>query len=118
MQQLLQIQSCYEQLVERRLASVPHVQTKKNPPSDPRTLMYYERVVLKLSASAFRSHFRLTKTTFINLCYLVGPEMAPNVEGGRPGRPNTSIERQVLPVLWLLATPDSYRLVSVVLHLT
>ncbi len=75
----------------------------------PRTLMYYERVVLKLSDRTFRSHFRLTRSTFNNLCHLLGPIIARNCDGQDGGRPNTSIEKQILPVLWLLATPESYR---------
>lgn len=75
-------------------------------------------MVLRLSQRTFRSHFRITKTTFNNLCQVLGPTLAGNVDG-IGGRPNTSIEKQILRVLWLLTTPDSYRFVvrlSVVLH--
>ena len=50
---------------------------RRNEP-EPRCLMYYEQTVLRFSHRTFRSHFRLTKRTFENLCQLLGPLMAPN----------------------------------------
>ncbi|KAJ6648696.1 Fatty acid-binding protein, muscle, partial [Pseudolycoriella hygida] len=72
--------------------------------------MYYENVVLSLSDRTFRSHFRLKTSSFNNLCPL-GPQLASNT-GGQNGRPHTPIEKQILPVLWLLATSGSYRSTS------
>lgn len=110
------IQIMYSKNLISRLSMLPRSIVKRNEP-EPRTYMYYERTILRLSASTFRSHFRLTKTTFSNLCNLLGPVMAPNVEASCPGRPNTPIEKQILPVLWLLATPECYRLIYMVTKL-
>lgn len=116
MNQITNIHLTYLRHVESRLSMLPKKIIKRNGP-EPRTFMYYERTVLRLSATTFRSHFRLTKTTFVNLCNLLGPIMAPNVDASSIGRPNTPIEKQILPVLWLLATPDSYRFVYILKNL-
>jgi len=40
--------------------------------------------------------------------------LGPNLENNLgTGRPTTSVEKQLLSVIWLLATPDSYRYVFV-----
>lgn len=90
---------------------------RKKCPPEPRTLFYYETVVLKISSSTFRSHFRLTKKTFENLCQILGPVIAPKAEANGVGYPQTCIEKQILPVLWLLATPDSFRFVFCLVEL-
>lgn len=104
------VQSAYLMQLHRRSVKQKHIHMPRGQ-APPRTLWYYERVVLRLSDQTFRAHFRITKTTFNNLCHLLGPRLASNVDG-QDGRPNTSIEKQILPVLWLLATPDSYRSVA------
>ncbi len=109
-------QMAYLRSVQLRMSVKPKETVKRNKP-ETRTFMYYERTVLKLSATTFRSHFRLTKTTFTNICNLIGPVMAPNLDASRHGRPNTPIEKQILPVLWILATPESYRFVQSILEL-
>lgn len=104
------VQSAYLIQINRRSIKEKKIHMPKGQ-APPRTLWYYERVVLRLSDRTFRSHFRISKTTFNNLCHLLGPRLASNVDG-QDGRPNTPIEKQILPVLWLLATPDSYRSVA------
>jgi len=37
---------------------------------------------------------------------ILGPNLENNVNTGRP---TTSVEKQLLSVIWLLTTPDSYR---------
>lgn len=110
--QMRSIQFAYLKIVESRLQRSKEIVRRNK--AEPRTLMYYERTVLRLSSSPFRSHFRLTKNTFSNICNLFGRLMASNVDASRRvGLPNTPIKSQILPVLWLLATPESYRFVNV-----
>lgn len=67
---------------------------------------YVYNIVPRYNTNQFREHFRLTPTTFENLLNKLAPMLSPN---GNEGRPTISPHTQLLAVLWLLATPDSYR---------
>ncbi|KYN08189.1 Putative nuclease HARBI1, partial [Cyphomyrmex costatus] len=70
---------------------------------------YIERVVSNYTNHQFQSHFRITRTTFEVLLTILGPNLENNLDTGRP---TTSVEKQLLSMIWLLATPDSYRSVG------
>lgn len=54
----------------------------------------------------FREHFRLTRRTYENLEQILTPELIRRADTGRT---TLDIRTQLLSVLWLLATPDSFR---------
>ena len=66
---------------------------------------YVEFVVPSYTAREFQSHFRVSRTAFETIVPLLRVEI--NIP--RTGRPMLDLEKQVLAVLWLLATPDSFR---------
>lgn len=73
---------------------------------------FMEHVVARYSTQQFQENFRLTRVSFeyvLNEIRLVFP-----VTVG-PGRSQILLEKQLLSVLWLLATPESYRYVEVLL---
>ena len=60
------MQNMYMRNIRERMDVKLRVRNKKGPPP-PRTIMYYETVVLKLSSRVFRSHFRLNTITLLRL---------------------------------------------------
>lgn len=67
---------------------------------------YVENVVPRFSARQFKEHFRMTPNCF----YLLENKLSPIlVNLNSTGRPCVPPRVQLLAVLWLLATPDSYR---------
>ena len=58
------------------------------------------------SDSVFRSHFRISKANFERTLNYLSLEMSNG------HRPILCLEAKFLSVLWLLATPESYRAVS------
>ncbi|KAJ1530202.1 hypothetical protein ONE63_005129 [Megalurothrips usitatus] len=71
---------------------------------------FFELTIPRYSDSQFRQHFRLTRTTYQNLEHMLGPAL----DGHEilTGRPRIEVRKQLMSVLWLLATPDSYRSVA------
>lgn len=67
---------------------------------------YIERVVPNLQAQQFQNHFRISRATYIKLLPVVNNLIQKQTNIGRH---RIDVERQLLAVLWLLATPDSYR---------
>lgn len=67
--------------------------------------LHYLDVIHRYNDNEFQSHFRLTPETFHWLCEQIGP----TISTGSRGRSTTGVEEQVLMVLWILATQDSYR---------
>lgn len=67
---------------------------------------YVENVIPHLTETQFQSHFRINRRTYNTLLGLLN-----NVIKKKSvlGRPTVNLEKQLLSVLWLLATPDSYR---------
>ena len=64
---------------------------------------YVEIVVPNFSDNQFRQHFRLNRSTFEQLLQIIAEEIPDQSKW------TILLERQLLSVLWLLATPDSYR---------
>ncbi|XP_043285712.1 putative nuclease HARBI1 [Venturia canescens] len=70
---------------------------------------YVSTIVRDYSSQQFKEHFRLSRTTFENLERILTPQLMRTAESGRF---TTDVRIQLLAVLWLLATPDSFRSVS------
>ena len=67
---------------------------------------YVWNTIPRMTNKIFREHFRMTPSTFEILERRLGPALFIT---NNTGRPMKSIRNQLLSVLWLLATPDSYR---------
>ncbi|KAK3101308.1 hypothetical protein FSP39_002583 [Pinctada imbricata] len=70
---------------------------------------YTENVVPNYSFDEFRSHFRLTRSSFellLNMIMAKSP-LVPNIQHGRPSVP---AEKQLLLGLWFLATSECCRI--------
>ncbi|CAH1366933.1 unnamed protein product [Tenebrio molitor] len=67
---------------------------------------YFERVIPSYNDKLFQSHFRISRATFEIVLPLIINKIEKN---SVMGRPSINFEKQVLAVLWILATPDSYR---------
>lgn len=80
------------------------VRKRRRPEEMPKHMNYVE-VIHRYNDHEFQSHFRLTPDTFQWLCERIGPTISTQSRG----RTTTGVEEQVLMVLWLLATQDSYR---------
>ncbi|XP_016665078.1 putative nuclease HARBI1 [Acyrthosiphon pisum] len=75
---------------------------------------YIENVVVHYSDNVFQSHFRLSRTVFYNTLLPMIEISQNNMTNKekKTGRPEIPIVKQLLSVLWILATPDSYRSVG------
>lgn len=73
----------------------------------PRTNNFIATVVDNCSNKQFQEHFRMTRGNFQELLNRLAPSLER--QEGSGGRPRISVDKQLLSVLWLLATPDSYR---------
>lgn len=71
---------------------------------------YVENVVSRYLPDEFQEHFRISASTASNLENLISPLL---IRDGLLGRTTIPPRKQILSVIWLLATPDSYRLVVV-----
>ncbi|XP_066585878.1 uncharacterized protein [Prorops nasuta] len=71
---------------------------------------YVTEVVSSYSENEFKSHFRITMNTFHFLLELLTPNLSRRSE--RCGRHPLSPEKQLLIVLWVMATPNSLRCIS------
>lgn len=67
---------------------------------------YFEKVIPAYTDRQFQSHFRISRTTFEYVLPLI-VNLIRKVSV--IGRLAVNYEKQFLAVLWLLATPDSYR---------
>lgn len=66
---------------------------------------FVEETLLRSTTVEFQSHFRLSLQAFNWLLERIGP----NIYNASVGRKTVQPKIQVLAVLWLLATPESYR---------
>ncbi|XP_018396136.1 PREDICTED: putative nuclease HARBI1 [Cyphomyrmex costatus] len=71
---------------------------------------YIENVVWQYTDNDFKSHFRLSRQTFIFLLELLSPQLSKQSEGC--GRYTISSEKTLLLAIWMMATPNSYRCVA------
>lgn len=74
-----------------------------------RTKCYVEKVIPGYSQAEFKSHFRIERSCYELLLKAIIPQLSNLKEDGRP---TINPEKQLLAVIWLLATPDSYRSVA------
>lgn len=78
----------------------------------PLRLKYFvERLLPGFSEHQFQSHFRMSRTSYEVLLANLKPKLA-KLEGS-VGKNRISAEKQILSALWLLATPDSFRYISI-----
>ncbi|XP_012543585.1 putative nuclease HARBI1 isoform X2 [Monomorium pharaonis] len=68
---------------------------------------YIDNVVLNYTSVQFQQHFRVPLYTFENLLQMIGCMLIG--DDNRQGRPMIDPRKQLLSVIWLLSTPDSYR---------
>lgn len=76
---------------------------------------YVEKVVPGLTNAQFQAHFRMSIESFELLFTRIGPKL----QSTNKFRPYTKLmdpRKQLLAILWLLATPDSYRYPSIVFY--
>ena len=67
---------------------------------------YVTMTIPNYTERQFREHFRMSRRTFENLEQILTPYLIRITETGR----NTlNVRTQLLAVLWILATPDSFR---------
>jgi len=71
-----------------------------------REQVYVNEIIPRFSDEVFRQHFRITRTTYENLEQRLTPALTKTEKEGRPMIP---VRIQLLSVIWLLATPDSFR---------
>ncbi|WAR02589.1 hypothetical protein MAR_009147, partial [Mya arenaria] len=64
---------------------------------------YAEEVVPLCSDGTYRSHFRMHRSTFEDLCKTVGPLMVKDL---------LTVEKRPLATLWLFINQESYRIVA------
>ncbi|KAI4467766.1 hypothetical protein MML48_2g00003172 [Holotrichia oblita] len=69
---------------------------------------YVDKIIPNFTNEQFRQHFRMNRSTFEQLL----PLISLSISTTHIGRPSIAIEKQLLSVLWILATPDSYRSVG------
>lgn len=77
------------------------LQRRKKPQKQPAlTVDYVEVVVPGYSDAVFKSHFRMQRTSFEELCRLLGPHLTAKT---------VSIRKKILSSLWLLGNTESFR---------
>ena len=71
---------------------------------------YFEITIPRYSDDTFKSHFRMSKTAFEELCQILAPLdiFTPELKG----KPSVPVKKQLLIVLWYLANPEALRVVS------
>ncbi|XP_044759780.1 protein ALP1-like [Coccinella septempunctata] len=74
-----------------------------------RIVNYLFHSIPNFTAEQFRMHFRMTVSTFDKVLGAVGPSLK-NIHSD--GRHTVEPKKQLLSVIWLLATPDSFRSVN------
>lgn len=72
-----------------------------------RTRDFIESVVENCNNKEFQQHFRISRVHFQELLNSLSPSLER--QAGSCGRKRIPANKQLLSVLWLLATPDSYR---------
>lgn len=74
----------------------------------PRVQLYIETVVDRYEDLDFKSHFRVTRTTFNHLLNVLSAKIARDTPP-TGGHPFTHPRKQILFALWILGNPESYR---------
>jgi len=93
------------ELIEFELARLQRrIVKERNEPS--RIKMFIEHTIANSTETEFQSHFRISLSAFDWLYNCIAPELQ---SARLSGRQMIDPKKQILAVLWLLATPDSYR---------
>ena len=71
-----------------------------------RIKLFVEVTVSMFNEKEFQEDFRLPRRTYERLLELIRPFLETTAQTGRR---KMNAEKQLLAVIWLLATPDSYR---------
>ncbi|GAB1867340.1 Protein ALP1-like isoform X1 [Camponotus japonicus] len=85
-----------------------HLQLRGPQRKPTRILGYMEHTIPQLHREQFRKHFRVTPTTY----NLLEQKLASALQGDIGVKSHIPVRKQLLAILWLLATPDSYRSVG------
>lgn len=80
--------------------------TRKIGPKRLKIELYVEQVVANYNETQFQQNFRLSREAFEFLLQIIMLKMENDP---RPGRKTIPVKHQLLAIVWLLATPDSYR---------
>lgn len=71
-----------------------------------RIKLFVELTIPMSTAKEFQNDFRISRRSFERLLLLIGPSLSAR---SNTGRKKIDAEKQLLAVLWLLATPECYR---------
>jgi len=85
------------------------INSEKKVPS--RIKYFIEHTISNSTAKEFQSHFRITRQTFEWLYVMISPHLQSSRSSGRQ---TIDVQKQILSVLWILATSDSYRLIIII----
>lgn len=103
-----------EELMELYIERLSNrINSEKKVPS--RIKYFIEHTVFNSTAKEFQSHFRITRQTFEWLYVMISPHLQSSRSNGRQ---TIDAQKQILSVLWILATPDSYRFVIIIYFIT
>jgi len=75
----------------------------------PNRIVGYMENIANFRNVEFQRHFRLSFEAFEYLLEQIGPLLKSENENKQTGRPLIDLRKQLLSVIWILATPDSYR---------
>lgn len=75
----------------------------------PNRIVGYIENIANFTSVEFQRHFRLSCEAFEYLLEQVGPLLKPENKNKQTGRSLIDPRKQLLSVIWILATPDSYR---------
>jgi len=75
----------------------------------PNRIVGYMENIANFRNIEFQRHFRLSIEAFEYLLEQIGPLLKSENENKQTGRPLIETRKQLLSVIWILATPDSYR---------
>ncbi|KAG5873039.1 hypothetical protein JTB14_036206 [Gonioctena quinquepunctata] len=78
----------------------------------PRSQNYIYNIIPQFNSKQFQEHFRMSCDGFEAALLKIGPRLRIQVGEYELGRPCISPRLQLLSVIWLLATPDSFRSVG------
>ncbi|CAH0562878.1 unnamed protein product [Brassicogethes aeneus] len=84
-----------------------YIEEEINRRKPPRITGFIETVVENCNNKEFQQHFRVSRAQFQELLNHLAPSLER--QEGSVGRLRISAKKQLLSVLWLLATPESYR---------
>lgn len=106
MAKLIDTESESDNEIEKSIIIKIKSKTRPRKRKIPRCRNYFEEIVPTYSSKQFQMHFRMPPQAFKALCRRIIPILKENYYTGQPLK---NMEKQMLSVIWLLATPDSYK---------